>query len=147
MPRLAQRSRPAAPVLNPAHPTAAAALASLDTRPSHLTFSCLPPCTCTITYKLPKPLTPNSSRCRSPHPLPVQVDRKVLQLEMERLSLVKAADTDRGARQRLSGLDNQLAGGWGRRAVPVLSSGCAAGPWWIALGCTLEVVGGGNWTW
>jgi ATP-dependent Clp protease ATP-binding subunit ClpB len=38
-----------------------------------------------------------------------EVDRKVLQLEMERLSLVKAADTDRGARQRLSGLDNQLA--------------------------------------
>jgi hypothetical protein len=38
-----------------------------------------------------------------------EVDRKVLQLEMERLSLVKAADTDRGARQRLAGLDAQLA--------------------------------------
>ena len=38
-----------------------------------------------------------------------EVDRKVLQLEMERLSLVKAADTDRGARQRLAGLDSQLA--------------------------------------
>ena len=47
-------------------------------------------------------------------PALLQVDRKVLQLEMERLSLGKAADTDRGARQRLSGLDSQLEGGRGR---------------------------------
>ena len=42
-----------------------------------------------------------------------EVDRKVLQLEMERLSLGKAATggSDRGARQRLAGLDSQLAGG------------------------------------
>ncbi|KAI3436059.1 hypothetical protein D9Q98_002118 [Chlorella vulgaris] len=37
-----------------------------------------------------------------------EVDRKVLQLEMEKLSLQKAADSDRGARQRLQGLDAQL---------------------------------------
>jgi ATP-dependent Clp protease ATP-binding subunit ClpB len=37
-----------------------------------------------------------------------EVDRKVLQLEMERLSLQKAAPTDRGAASRLSSLDSQL---------------------------------------
>jgi hypothetical protein len=38
-----------------------------------------------------------------------EIDRKVLQLEMERLSLSKAAPTDRAARGRLSALEMQLA--------------------------------------
>ena len=67
-----------------------------------------------------------------PPPLPcflrlLQVDRKVLQLEMERLSLGKAADTDRGARQRLSGLDSQLEGG-------------RAGRGWVAVAVAVAVV-------
>lgn len=69
---------------------------------------------CTCPPGLPSRHCP--ARLLKPQPflcsLAPQVDRKVLQLEMERLSLVKAADTDRGARQRLAGLDNQLAGGW-----------------------------------
>jgi hypothetical protein len=62
-------------------------------------------------------------------PALLQVDRKVLQLEMERLSLGKAADTDRGARQRLSGLDSQLEGGWAGQgwvaAARLLWHGCS----------------------
>ena len=38
-----------------------------------------------------------------------EVDRRVLQLEMERLSLTKAAAADRGAAQRLGALDAELA--------------------------------------
>jgi ATP-dependent Clp protease ATP-binding subunit ClpA len=39
-----------------------------------------------------------------------EVDRRVLQLEMERLSLAKAAPTDRGAAARLGDIERQLAG-------------------------------------
>ncbi|KAK2079455.1 Chaperone protein ClpB1 [Prototheca wickerhamii] len=38
-----------------------------------------------------------------------EVDRKIIQMEMERLSLHKAAPTDRGAAARLADLDEQLA--------------------------------------
>ncbi|GIL45618.1 hypothetical protein Vafri_2821 [Volvox africanus] len=38
-----------------------------------------------------------------------EIDRKVLQLEMERLSLDKAAGSDRGAAARLSALDDELS--------------------------------------
>ena len=38
-----------------------------------------------------------------------EVDRRVLQLEMERLSLQKAAPTDKGAKTRLQGLDKELS--------------------------------------
>lgn len=38
-----------------------------------------------------------------------EVDRRVLQLEMERLSLQKAAPTDRGAASRLKSLEDELA--------------------------------------
>ncbi|GLI64128.1 hypothetical protein VaNZ11_007308 [Volvox africanus] len=38
-----------------------------------------------------------------------EIDRKVLQLEMERLSIEKAAGSDRGAAARLSALDDELS--------------------------------------
>lgn len=38
-----------------------------------------------------------------------EIDRKVLQLEMERLSLTKAAATDKAAASRLAALDGELA--------------------------------------
>ena len=38
-----------------------------------------------------------------------EIDRRVVQLEMERLSLAKAAPTDRGAAARLASLEAQLA--------------------------------------
>jgi ATP-dependent Clp protease ATP-binding subunit ClpB len=39
-----------------------------------------------------------------------ELDRRILQLEMERLSLAKAAPKDRTAGERLKGLDEELEG-------------------------------------
>lgn len=68
---------------------------------------------------------------------PPQVDRKVLQLEMEKLSLKKAAEgNDRGARQRLAALESQLEGEPGGGGCRVCGRVCRKG--W-----GLECVGGG----